>query len=105
MAFHKYPVLNESALVKRVKEEYSTDQGRPRKAEAASCSLEAKSLNSPAGDKAVRNAIESGELTADDKENIEKLRSSIQMVPVSDVHVISDEDEKRATFKSSAYVT
>ena len=26
-------------------------------------------------------------------------RSSIEMVPVSDVHVISDEDEERATFE------
>ena len=52
-----------------------------------------------ARDKAVRNAIESGELTADDKENIEKLRSSIEMVPLSDVHVISDEDEEQAAFQ------
>ena len=47
-----------------------------------------------ARDKAVKNAIESGERTADDKENIEKLHSSIEMVPVSDIHVISDEDKE-----------
>ena len=52
-----------------------------------------------ARDKAVRNAIESGELTADDKVNIENLHSSIEMVPLSDIHMISDEDEERAAFQ------
>eukprot|EP00731_Ephydatia_muelleri_P030592 Em0022g106a len=104
MAFHKYPVPNESTLVKRVKDFYTTRRSTslikadPERRKQRRVTLKRSRLIHAARDKVVRDAIESGELTADDKESIEKLRSSVAMVPLSDVDVASDEEE-RATFE------
>eukprot|EP00731_Ephydatia_muelleri_P007290 Em0003g1538a len=105
MAFHKYPVPNESTLVKRVKDIYTTRRSTslikadPERRKQRRVTLKRSRLIHAARDKVVRDAIESGELTADDKESIEKLRSSVAMVPLSDVDVASDEEEERATFE------
>ncbi|KAL5464018.1 hypothetical protein EMCRGX_G032975 [Ephydatia muelleri] len=105
MAFHKYPVPNESTLVKRVKDFYTTRRSTslikadPERRKQRRVALKRSRLTHAARDKVVKDAIESGELTADDKESIEKLRSSVAMVPLSDVDVASDEEEERATFE------
>ncbi|KAL5499865.1 hypothetical protein EMCRGX_G011330 [Ephydatia muelleri] len=70
MAFHKYPVPNESTLVKRVKDFYTTRRSMslikadPERRKQRRVALKRSRLTHAARDKVVRDAIESGELTA-----------------------------------------
>eukprot|EP00731_Ephydatia_muelleri_P035285 Em0111g10a len=72
LIFKKYPIPNSTALTKRIK---------------------------AARDKAVKTAILSGELNVDDEEGIDRIRSSVQLVPISEARVLSDEEEERTAFE------
>ena len=42
----------------------------------------------------MKTAILSGELNVDDEEGIDRIRSSVQLVPISEARVLSDEEEE-----------
>ena len=52
----------------------------------------------------MKNAIQAGELTVDDAEGIGRIRSSVQLVPLSEARVLSDEEEERAAFEQQRLV-
>ena len=44
----------------------------------------------------MKTTIQAGELTVDDAEGISRIRSSVQLVPISEARVLSDEEERTA---------
>ena len=44
----------------------------------------------------MKTAILAGKLTVDDTEGIGRIRSSVQLVPISEARVLSDEEERTA---------
>ena len=44
----------------------------------------------------MKTAILAGKLTVDDAEGIGRIRSSVQLVPISEARVLSDEEERTA---------
>ena len=53
----------------------------------------------------MKTAILAGELTVDDAEGIGRIRSSVQLVPISEARVLSDEEEERTAFEQQRLVT
>ena len=52
----------------------------------------------------MRTAILAGELTVDDAEGIGRIRSLVQLVPISEARVLSDEEEERTAFEQQRLV-
>ena len=52
----------------------------------------------------MKTAILAGELTVDDAEGIGRIRSSVQLVPISEARVLSDEEEERTAFEQQRLV-
>eukprot|EP00731_Ephydatia_muelleri_P033876 Em0040g26a len=105
LIFKKYPIPNSTALTKRIKDFYTTRRttviikSDPEKKKKRRLALKRSRLTYAARDKAVKTAILSGELNVDDEEGIDRIRSSVQLVPISEARVLSDEEEERTAFE------
>ena len=51
----------------------------------------------------MKTAIPAGELTVDDAEGIGRIRSSVQLVPISEARVLSDEEEDELLSNSNVW--
>eukprot|EP00731_Ephydatia_muelleri_P021739 Em0014g330a len=105
LIFKKYPIPNSTALTKRIKDFYTTRRttviikSDPEKKKKRRLALKRSRLTYAARDKAVKTAILSGELNVDDEEGIDRIRSSVQLVPISEARVLSDEEDERTAFE------